>query len=122
MYDVQSFDPELGRTLLEFLAVVCRRKYIESTSGKNSGTGSDLLYRGSRIEDLCLDFSVPGYSDYFSASGDNSEVVTTLPFYTCRLSLENNLLCSHLTAFLNFIGQYYQLGRVCCADSGCNYW
>ncbi|CAA6654807.1 unnamed protein product [Spirodela intermedia] len=75
VYDVQSFDPELGRTLLEFLAIVYRRKYIESASGKNAGTGSDLLYRGSRIEDLCLDFSLPGYSDYFFASGDNPEMV-----------------------------------------------
>ncbi|KAG6507102.1 hypothetical protein ZIOFF_032443 [Zingiber officinale] len=33
--DIQSFDPELGMTLLEFQAIVNRKKFVESVSGES---------------------------------------------------------------------------------------
>ncbi|XP_072953939.1 E3 ubiquitin-protein ligase UPL4 [Typha angustifolia] len=77
IYDIQSFDPELGRTLLEFQALVSRRRFLESISRESCKDASDLCYRDARIEDLCIDFTLPGYDDYVltSESGSNSKMV-----------------------------------------------
>ncbi|MQM13235.1 hypothetical protein Taro_046161 [Colocasia esculenta] len=79
VYDIRSFDHELGTTLLEFQALVCRRRFLESTSGnKETGHVSDLCYRGTRIEDLCLDFTLPGHPDYLLSSGNGSDMVNII--------------------------------------------
>ncbi|GAB4856730.1 E3 ubiquitin-protein ligase upl4 [Ancistrocladus abbreviatus] len=75
LYDIALFDPELGKTLLEFQAIVNRQKLTKSASGQiasepNSG------FRDSRIEDLCLDFSLPGYPDYLLGSEADHAMVT----------------------------------------------
>nr|CAD1817569.1 unnamed protein product [Ananas comosus var. bracteatus] len=76
IYDIQSFDPELGRTLIEFQALIRRRRILESVSKENYNGPSDLCYRdNTRIEDLCIDFTLPGYSDYVLASESSSKVV-----------------------------------------------
>ncbi|KAJ9184255.1 hypothetical protein P3X46_004000 [Hevea brasiliensis] len=64
LYDIQSIDPGLGRTLLEFHALVNRRKFMKSALIENSCSISDACYRNTGIEDLALDFTVPGYPDY----------------------------------------------------------
>lgn len=70
LYDICSFDPELGRTLIEFQDLVNRKKCL----GINSDA-SDLRYRNTSLEDLCLDFTLPGYSDYVLTSEANHEMV-----------------------------------------------
>ncbi|XP_008805036.2 E3 ubiquitin-protein ligase UPL4-like [Phoenix dactylifera] len=75
IYDIQSFDPKLGRTLLEFQALVNRKKVLESISRENYGCASDMYYRNTRIEDLCLDFTLPGYSNYELTLESNSKMV-----------------------------------------------
>lgn len=79
MYDIQSFDPELGGTLLEFQALVSRKKFLECVDLENSAPEfTDLCFRGTRIEDLCLDFTLPGYPHYVLASGpDHGMVIYT---------------------------------------------
>ncbi|KAL5721492.1 HECT-type E3 ubiquitin transferase [Ranunculus cassubicifolius] len=70
VYDViQSIDPELGKTMLEFQALAERNNNSQSTSGKPFV--SNLSFRNTRIEDLCLDFSLPGYPDYMLSTGDD---------------------------------------------------
>ncbi len=60
LYDIETLDPELGRTLLEMQALVRRKQCLEA-----SGQAADgLCFRGSRLEDLCLDFTLPGYPEY----------------------------------------------------------
>ncbi|KAM7468155.1 hypothetical protein LguiB_015717 [Lonicera macranthoides] len=75
VYDIQSFDPGLGRALLEFQALVERKKYLESVHGEKSTFKLDSSFRSIRIEDLCLDFSLPGYPEYILSSGPDSEMV-----------------------------------------------
>ncbi|XP_009400764.2 E3 ubiquitin-protein ligase UPL4 isoform X1 [Musa acuminata AAA Group] len=58
--DIQSIDPELGRTMLEFQALVNRKRFLESISGDSS----NLCYRNTSVKDLCLDFTLPGFPDY----------------------------------------------------------
>jgi E3 ubiquitin-protein ligase TRIP12 len=37
---------------------------------------SDLTYRGCRIEDLAIDFALPGYPDYMISAGSSSDSVS----------------------------------------------
>lgn len=75
IYDIQSFDPELGRTLIEFQALAKKKGLLESKLGEHSKDRFDPFFRNTRIEDLCLDFSLPGYPDYvFSSRGDSKMV------------------------------------------------
>ncbi|KAL5716115.1 HECT-type E3 ubiquitin transferase [Ranunculus cassubicifolius] len=55
LYDFDSFDPGIGRILVEFQALVDRKKALVS---------SDFSFRDMSIEDLSLDFTLPGYPDY----------------------------------------------------------
>lgn len=75
MYDIQSFDPELGRTLLEFSALVTRKKKMGSTSGENSSSALDACFWNTRIEDLYLDFTLPGYPDYILSFDEDHKTV-----------------------------------------------
>ncbi|KAJ0088161.1 hypothetical protein Patl1_32033 [Pistacia atlantica] len=75
LYDIQSFDPELGSTLLEFQAVVNRKKYSESICGQNSTFDLDSCFRGTRVEDLYLDFTLPGYPEYVLTSEADKKMV-----------------------------------------------
>ncbi|KAG7964552.1 hypothetical protein I3843_09G176100 [Carya illinoinensis] len=75
LYDIQSFDPELSRTLLEFQALVNRKRFLESVNGENSPAEFDSFFRDTRIEDLCLDFTLPGYPNYVLASGPDYKMV-----------------------------------------------
>ncbi|GAB2272343.1 E3 ubiquitin-protein ligase upl4 [Dionaea muscipula] len=76
LYDVQSFDPALGRTLLEFQAIADRQKNWKSSGGENAVLDLDSSFRSTRIEDLCLDFTLPGYPDYVLADGDDHTLVS----------------------------------------------
>uniref|UniRef100_A0A2P2M427 HECT-type E3 ubiquitin transferase n=1 Tax=Rhizophora mucronata TaxID=61149 RepID=A0A2P2M427_RHIMU len=75
LFDVQSFDPELGRTLLEFLALANRKKNLGLFSGENSSSRIDTSFRNTRIEDLCIDFTLPGHPDCILASGPDHQMV-----------------------------------------------
>ncbi|XP_022767412.1 E3 ubiquitin-protein ligase UPL4-like isoform X5 [Durio zibethinus] len=75
LYDILSFDPELGRTLLEFQAIVNRKIHLESTCVENPTLKLDLCFRNTMIEDLFLDFTLPGYPDYVISSDCNHKMV-----------------------------------------------
>ncbi|KAF8397626.1 hypothetical protein HHK36_016546 [Tetracentron sinense] len=72
--DIQSFDPELGRVFLEFQALVDGKHFLESGHGKSTTFKFDSCFRNTRIEDLCLDFTLPGYPDYMLTSGPDKMV------------------------------------------------
>ncbi|KAK9126841.1 hypothetical protein Scep_015687 [Stephania cephalantha] len=76
VYDVHSFDPELGRTLVEFQSIVERKRILESSSKTITRSMFKSCFRDVRIEDLCLDFSLPGYPDYTLADNAGCEEVT----------------------------------------------
>ncbi|CAJ1968461.1 unnamed protein product [Sphenostylis stenocarpa] len=72
LFDIQLFDPELYKVLQEFQALAMRKNFMESTSGGNSDIVS---FRDARIEDLFLDFTLPGYPDIILASGTDYSMV-----------------------------------------------
>lgn len=72
MHDILTFDAELGKTFQELHVLVCRKQYLESTSGDHSDAIMDLRFRGAPIEDLCFDFTLPGYPDYILKPGDEN--------------------------------------------------
>ncbi|KAF3544517.1 hypothetical protein DY000_02009066 [Brassica cretica] len=81
LHDVILFDAELGKTLQELRVLVGRKHYLEAEGGDNSSVISDLCLRGSRIEDLCLDFTLPGYPEYILRPGDDFVDINSLEDY-----------------------------------------
>ncbi|MCO5580943.1 hypothetical protein L7F22_034817 [Adiantum nelumboides] len=75
LYDIQYIDPELGATLQEMQNLVRRKKFVEASADDGKQVVQNLLFRDVRIEDLCLDFTLPGYSDYLlKPDGKNTGV------------------------------------------------
>ena len=75
MYDILSFDAEFGKILQELQILVERKRFLESFSGNNQQI-EDLCFRGASVEDLCLDFTLPGYPDYVLKEGEENTVVS----------------------------------------------
>ncbi|XP_027363049.1 E3 ubiquitin-protein ligase UPL4 [Abrus precatorius] len=75
LYDIQSLDPGLGRVLREFQALINRKKIVESVCGGNSELQYELSFRDTRIDDLYIDFTLPGYPDIVLASGPDHSMV-----------------------------------------------
>lgn len=63
--DVCRMDPTLGKQLVGIKTALAQHK-----------RGTPLVIFGTRLEDLQLEFSVPGYPEYRITSEDNSEEVT----------------------------------------------
>lgn len=72
--DIQSFDPELGRILLEFQALANRKSFVESVIGESNTDPSKLYYRNMSVEDLSLDFTLPGYT-YYELASESAKMV-----------------------------------------------
>ncbi|KNA15559.1 hypothetical protein SOVF_097120 [Spinacia oleracea] len=81
LHDILSFDPEIGKTLRELHALVCRKQYLESIGGDHPDVIAELCFRGTPIEDLCLDFTLPGYPDYVLRQGDENVDINNLEEY-----------------------------------------
>ncbi|XP_022725559.1 E3 ubiquitin-protein ligase UPL3-like isoform X2 [Durio zibethinus] len=81
LHDILSFDTEFGKILQELHLLVGRKQYLESMGGDNCGAIGDLHFRGTPIEDLCLDFTIPGYPDYTLKLGDATVDINNLEEY-----------------------------------------
>ncbi|XP_022146141.1 E3 ubiquitin-protein ligase UPL3 isoform X3 [Momordica charantia] len=81
LHDILSFDAELGKTLQELQALVCRKQYLVLINGDNQNTVSNLSFRGIPVEDLCLDFTLPGYPNYVLKPGDETVNIHNLEEY-----------------------------------------
>ncbi|KAK7264195.1 hypothetical protein RJT34_31800 [Clitoria ternatea] len=81
LHDIFFIDTELGKTLQELNALVCRKRYIESIGGSYTNTLASLHFRGAPIEDLCLDFTLPGYPEYILKPGDEIVDINNLEEY-----------------------------------------
>ncbi|XP_034605412.1 E3 ubiquitin-protein ligase UPL3 isoform X1 [Setaria viridis] len=74
LYDVLSFDTEFGKILQELQILVARKRFLESCCS-DSRKIEELCFRGAPVEDLCLDFTLPGYPDYVLKEGGENVVV-----------------------------------------------
>ncbi|WMV13255.1 hypothetical protein MTR67_006640 [Solanum verrucosum] len=81
LYDILSFDAELGKTLQELQALVSRKQNLESIGGQGQENINDLHFRGIPVEDLCLDFTLPGYPEYVLKAGNNNVDLCNLEEY-----------------------------------------
>ena len=78
MHDILSFDAELGKILQELQVLVCRKRYLDSMSGSGCNAIGGLCFHGASVEDLCLDFTLPGYPDYILKPGGENVLVILL--------------------------------------------
>ncbi|GKC23928.1 E3 ubiquitin protein ligase UPL3, partial [Tanacetum coccineum] len=67
LHDISLLDAEFGKMLQ---ALVCLKQYLESILDRNEIL--NLRFRGTPVEDLCLDFTLPGYLDYVLNNGDDN--------------------------------------------------
>nr|GMC85326.1 E3 ubiquitin-protein ligase UPL3 [Ipomoea batatas] len=81
LYDILSFDTELGKTLQELQALVYRKQHLESMGNNSQVKITDLCFRGTPVEDLCLDFTLPGYPEYILKAGDENVDLSNLEEY-----------------------------------------
>ncbi|CAH8371193.1 unnamed protein product [Eruca vesicaria subsp. sativa] len=75
-FDIHFVDPELSKTLVELQALARRRKVISESQCDVRAAKCDLSFRGTKIEDLCLEFTLPGYTDYVLAPQFANDMVT----------------------------------------------
>lgn len=54
--------------------LVNRKKSLEAMADYSEKAVADLRFRGAAIEDLCLDFTLPGYPDYLLKEGEGTLV------------------------------------------------
>ncbi|OIV99549.1 hypothetical protein TanjilG_17359 [Lupinus angustifolius] len=80
LHDILVIDAGLGKTLQELNALVCRKNYLESC-GSYTDKIANLHFRGSPIEDLCLDFTLPGYPECILKPGDEIVNINNLEEY-----------------------------------------
>eukprot|EP00252_Welwitschia_mirabilis_P001954 TRINITY_DN11917_c0_g1_i1.p1 TRINITY_DN11917_c0_g1~~TRINITY_DN11917_c0_g1_i1.p1 ORF type:complete len:1272 (-),score=268.49 TRINITY_DN11917_c0_g1_i1:159-3632(-) len=64
LFDINSFDPQLGTTLQELDALVRRKKLLNLTPSNDGSLTTNLEYHGAKIEELCINFMLPGFSDF----------------------------------------------------------
>ncbi|XP_076931834.1 E3 ubiquitin-protein ligase UPL3-like [Bidens hawaiensis] len=79
LHDISLFDGEFGKTLQELQALVSRKQYLESIHDQNEIL--NLRFRGVPLEDLCLDFTLPGYPEYVLKTGDDDVDLNNLEEY-----------------------------------------
>lgn len=80
LYDVLSFDSEFGKILQEFQTLVSRKRYLETINEGNERAITDLHFHGAPIEDLFLDFTLPGHPDYILKEAEESMLVLFVSF------------------------------------------
>ncbi|OIW08755.1 hypothetical protein TanjilG_03431 [Lupinus angustifolius] len=80
LHDILVIDAELGKTLQELNAIVCRKSYLEP-GGSYADKIAHLHFRGAPIEDLCLDFTLPGYPEYILKPGNEIVDINNLEVY-----------------------------------------
>ncbi|KAK9677555.1 hypothetical protein RND81_11G151500 [Saponaria officinalis] len=81
LHDILAFDPEIGKTLQELQAIVCRKQYLEAIGDYHPNAIAELCFRGTPVRDLCLDFTLPGYPDYVLKPGDENVDINNLEEY-----------------------------------------
>ncbi|XP_073012311.1 E3 ubiquitin-protein ligase UPL3-like isoform X2 [Typha latifolia] len=74
LYDILSFDAEFGKNLQEMQDIFCRKQFVDAMADDNQKSIADLHFHGVPIEDLHLDFTLPGYPDYFLKEEGNTMV------------------------------------------------
>ncbi|KAG2310305.1 hypothetical protein Bca52824_021862 [Brassica carinata] len=74
-FDIHFVDPELCKTLVELQALARRRQVISESQSDALTAKWDLSFRGTKIEDLCLEFTLPGYTDYVLAPHSANDMV-----------------------------------------------
>ncbi|GJM94442.1 hypothetical protein PR202_ga11084 [Eleusine coracana subsp. coracana] len=73
MYDIPLIDPELGKAVIEFQALVERKKFLETSTIQTSNPATDLSYKNVTLDDLCLYFTLPGNPEYELVPGGSEK-------------------------------------------------
>ncbi|KAL3631668.1 E3 ubiquitin-protein ligase upl3 [Castilleja foliolosa] len=111
LHDIVSFDVELGTTLQELQALVYRKQYLESTGNY---TPEELCFRGASVEDLFLDFSLPGYPEYILKPGSENVDMSSLGDYVSLVvdATVGTGIRRQVEAFRSGFNQVFEIGTL----------
>ncbi|XP_060168620.1 E3 ubiquitin-protein ligase UPL3-like [Lycium barbarum] len=114
LYDILSFDAELGKTLQELQALVSRKLYLESIGGQGQENVNDLHFRGTPVEDLCLDFTLPGYPEYVLKASDENVDLSNLEEYVSLVvdAAVNTGIGRQMEAFRSGFNQVFDISAL----------
>ncbi|RVW39674.1 E3 ubiquitin-protein ligase UPL4 [Vitis vinifera] len=107
VYDIQSFDPELGRVLLEFQALIDRKRYLETVCGEKSTFDVDMCFRNTKLRIFTLILHFRGIPNMFLLL----VTMTNLEEYVSLLvdTTINAGISRQVEAFRSGFNQFYQL-------------
>lgn len=80
----------------------------------------DSCFRKTKIEDLCLDFTLPGYPDFVLSSRPDNKMVSRTPNYDPIYCSEFFHLANRRFNTPHVSGKCNKLGRLCFICGGCN--
>eukprot|EP01102_Stenamoeba_stenopodia_P007284 TRINITY_DN2037_c0_g1_i2.p1 TRINITY_DN2037_c0_g1~~TRINITY_DN2037_c0_g1_i2.p1 ORF type:complete len:1571 (-),score=283.93 TRINITY_DN2037_c0_g1_i2:330-5042(-) len=77
--DLKEISPFIGSTLDKFITLIIKKKELEkaSQSGEQKLRDLEAQIFGGTIEDLCLDFTMPGHSDW-ELKPDGTKITVTI--------------------------------------------
>ncbi|KAK6916719.1 HECT domain [Dillenia turbinata] len=81
LHDILLFDVEFGKILQELQLLVSRKKHLEAPGGNSHDAIAGLHFRGAPVEDIGLDFTLPGYPDYILKPGEENVDINNLEEY-----------------------------------------
>ena len=64
--------------MLEMQALVSKKQFLEAMPDDNRKIIYELCFYDARIEDLCLDFTLPGYLEYALKARESDTMVCYL--------------------------------------------
>ena len=64
--------------MLEMQVVFSKKQFLEAMPGDNRKIISEVCFHDARIEDLCFDFTLPGYPEYALKAGESDTMVCYL--------------------------------------------
>ncbi|KAL3514996.1 hypothetical protein ACH5RR_021898 [Cinchona calisaya] len=114
LHDIHSFDTALGKTLQELQALVCRKQYLESTEGHIQDKVDYLHFRGAPVEDLYLDFTLPGQPEYVLKPGNENVDINNLDEYVSLLvdAIVRTGLRRQMEAFRSGFNQVFDISTL----------
>ncbi|KAI5402306.1 E3 ubiquitin-protein ligase UPL3 [Lathyrus oleraceus] len=114
LHDIVFIDAELGKTLQELNAIVRRKQHIKVICVNSTDANTDFVFRGTQIEDLCLDFTLPGYPEYILKPGDDIVDINNLEEYVSLVvdATVNNGITRQMDAFRAGFNQVFDISSL----------
>lgn len=81
LYDVKSIDLELGSNLEQMHKLINNKGHAKASKRSNKDSRRSLRLHNTKVEELYLNFTVPGYPEYVLKPGGENIMVSFMECY-----------------------------------------